>query len=132
MIESRPKIRRLQYSLRTLLLFVTVVAFGCVAVPPLWARLSWWLHEGQIKDKLDAAAVAIALLGAVVAAASFTRQRLRAPPNPMRRRFTVPRGLLWLTLLVAMAVGWWLEVRQDSTALEKSSVFEAILHKQIP
>src|SRR5262245_38449133 len=129
MIKPTSQRRRFQFSLRTLLLFVIVVAFGCVIGPPLWGRLSRWLDQGEIKDKLDAAAVAIALLGAVVAAASTTRKQLRAPANPMRRRFTVPHYLLWLTLVVALAVGWWLDVGRDST---ESRVIEAILHKQIP
>ena len=34
----------------------------------------------------------------------------------MRLRFTI-RDLLWLTLVVALVVGWWIDRRADSTAI---------------
>ena len=37
---------------------------------------------------------------------------------PMRYRFTI-RDLLWLTLVVAMGVGWWLDHHQFEHQLER-------------
>src|SRR5262245_8942472 len=115
MTESLPKSRRLQYSLRTLLLFVTVAAFGCVLVPPLWDRLSWWLGHWQIKDNLDTAAVAIALLGVVVAAVLARRDHtlrtltaacgeVMATSKPKRKWFRF--GLRPLLVAVAIIAVW--------------------------
>jgi hypothetical protein len=39
--------------------------------------------------------------------------------HPMRFRFTI-RDLLWLTLVVAMAVGWWLDHRRWQSRCEKA------------
>ena len=38
--------------------------------------------------------------------------------NPMRIRFTI-RDLLWLTALVAMGVGWWLDHRAQSRRISE-------------
>ena len=42
----------------------------------------------------------------------------------MRLRFTI-RDLLWLAVVVALTVGWWLESRKLRSRLE---VYESILH----
>jgi hypothetical protein len=40
----------------------------------------------------------------------------------MRPRFTI-RDLLWLTALVALAVGWWLDHTQMASRLDKLDLF---------
>ena len=41
----------------------------------------------------------------------------------MRLRFTI-RDLLWLTLVVALAVGWWIDHRNTSEIESKMHVLE--------
>jgi hypothetical protein len=45
----------------------------------------------------------------------------------MRLRFTI-RDLLWLTLVVAMGLGWWLDHRHLNQQLDIKAVIEAPGH----
>jgi len=39
MAQMKPKLRRFQFSLRALLVVITIVAMGCVVVPPVLNKL---------------------------------------------------------------------------------------------
>jgi hypothetical protein len=39
MTKGIPKLRRFQFSLRALLVVVTIAAMGCVVVPPIWHKV---------------------------------------------------------------------------------------------
>jgi hypothetical protein len=109
-------VRRLGKSVRHRLLLYLGGLVGAIlaGIPlPIWRDEHPWLMSEGVESAVELAAMTLGCFVGVLLMWFVCRILVaKRPSSPsMRLHFTI-RDVLWLTLVVAMAVGWWFQSRR--------------------